>query len=250
MSKQYRIKWRESDQRELTKVVKNFNAKITRLQKKDPMNKAALPAKVSVKELKELIQTRQDLKREINALKRFSRRGAEELVDIPDNYYNLKITKWQKQEMARRVGVINRKRKKRKDLILETEQKQRGKELGYTKAQIGMGSIQLNEVLPMKVYTPKMEYRDLRERYKSIQKQSQSEYWTTRDMIMRESYLKSLENNFSQSEIDVIYKAIQRMDIGTFLERYYQYGGNFETNYPMNEQQRTEALEELGVMWL
>ena len=95
MSKQYKIKWSKQDIEELNKVVKNFNAKITRLNKKNPENANIHPEKVSTADLKKLIETRQDLKRELNALRRFSKRGAELIVDAPDTQYNVKITKWQ-----------------------------------------------------------------------------------------------------------------------------------------------------------
>ena len=74
MRKQYNIKWNESDGAELRRTVKNFNAKISRLQKKyndDPKKLSALPEKVSVKQIKDLVATRQDLKRELNSLQRF-----------------------------------------------------------------------------------------------------------------------------------------------------------------------------------
>ena len=61
------IRWNENQNAELRKAVKNFNAKITRLEKKHPEIKNALPEKVSVKAMKELIGTRKDLQREINS---------------------------------------------------------------------------------------------------------------------------------------------------------------------------------------
>ena len=39
MSKFHKIRWQESDLLELSKTIKNFNAKITRLAKKNPLNK-------------------------------------------------------------------------------------------------------------------------------------------------------------------------------------------------------------------
>ena len=72
MSRKYKIRWQESDTQELARAVKNFNAKISRIEKKHPELKNALPEKMKVGELKNLINTRQDLKREINSLKRFT----------------------------------------------------------------------------------------------------------------------------------------------------------------------------------
>ena len=100
MSRKHNIRWRSADEAELKRVVKNFNAKLTRLAKKDPQNKNALPERVSAAQMKNMIETRQDFNRELNALRRFSERGAEELVVVPGNDYNLKITKWQKKEFV------------------------------------------------------------------------------------------------------------------------------------------------------
>ena len=94
--RKYNIRWSEADEKELQRVVKNFNAKIARLEKKiDPKdtNPVLLPERVKVSVLRDMIQTRQDLNRELNALKRFSKKGAEAETFIPDNYYNIKITK-------------------------------------------------------------------------------------------------------------------------------------------------------------
>ena len=93
MSRKYNIRWREADEKELQRVVKNYNAKLSRLAKKNPEMKNALPDRVSAAQLRDMIETRQDLNRELNSLRRFSQKGAEELVEVPDNDYNLKITK-------------------------------------------------------------------------------------------------------------------------------------------------------------
>ena len=71
MAKRYRIKWRLQDRKTLARTVKNFNAKITRLEKKHPELKEFLPEKISVKDLKNNIETRQDFNRELKSL-RFS----------------------------------------------------------------------------------------------------------------------------------------------------------------------------------
>ena len=43
MSQQYNIKWREQDEKELHRVVRNFNTKLRRLVKANPENKNILP---------------------------------------------------------------------------------------------------------------------------------------------------------------------------------------------------------------
>ena len=148
MSKKYRIKWRDSDEQEVKRVVRNFNAKLARLEKKNPeLYKNTLPTfydretdthtkRLSVRQFKELVETRQDLKRELNSLKRFARRGAEEIVVIPDTQYNIKTTKWQKREMNIMTGILNRKRSKRLNEIRSSLVE--GQD--YTLGELNMGS--------------------------------------------------------------------------------------------------------------
>ena len=151
MSRQPKIKWREQDLKELARVVKNFNAKLNRIEKKNPENMKYMPKfsktiydedlggeaiiftdRLSVNQMKELIQTRQDFNREINALKRFSVRGAEQIVNIPDTYNNIKTTTWQRTELNRRQVIINKARKKKLEEIESIELQEDGKKLGYT----------------------------------------------------------------------------------------------------------------------
>ena len=128
MPKQYDIKWRVQDEKELRRVARNFNDKLRRLVKKNPENKNILPqfynekteefeSRITVDTLKNMIQTRQDFNRQLNMLKRFSRRGAEKMVPAPDNDYGTKTTKWQRLETSRLVGIVNRKRQERLDRL-------------------------------------------------------------------------------------------------------------------------------------
>ena len=250
MSKRYNIRWQESDNQELKRAVKNFNAKIRRLEKKNPAIKNVLPEKVTVAQMKELIETRQDLKRELNALKRFSKRGSEKIVEVPDNDYNLKTTKWQKEEMTRRIGIINRKRKKRLKEIQETPLMSRGQELGYTKGQLGMGRAEEVSLTPMNAFTPRMTRRDLKYKFRNILKESQSSYWNKRDLMLKENYIKSLEENFNPNDIKDVVKAIDKMDHKQFRKFFMREGGNFEFSYPPDQESYDAYLTALKSTWL
>lgn len=249
MRKQYNIRWTDSDNQELRKAVRNFNAKIKRLEKKNPAIKNVLPEKISVAQMKDLIETRQDLKRELNALRRFSKRGSEEIVNVPGNDYNLKTTKWQKEEMTRRIGVINRKRNKRLKEVLETPIKSRGKELGYTKGQLGMGKAEEVSLTPMKAFTPKMSRADLNFKFKNIMKESQSSYWNKRDLLLKENYIKSLEENFNPNDIKDIVSSIDEMDYKEFKSVFDSEGGNFELSYPPDQESYNAHLTALKSIW-
>ena len=235
MSKYHKIRWTEQDTKEISRVVKNFNSKITRLAKKNPEIANILPEKVSSKQLKEIINTRQDLHRELNSLKRFSKKGAEKIVTIPDTEYDLKTTKWQKVEMNRRVGIINRRRKERLERLQEVEMTSRGKSLGYTRGQLGMGKATEVALQPLTAFFRTMGNTDLKKRWQSILVQSQSDYFTKKDYRLRDNYIKALVTSFNENNISDIIEAIENMDIKDFLNKFEEEGGTFEMAYPGKE---------------
>lgn len=249
MSRKYNIRWSEADEKELQRVVKNYNAKLTRLSKKDPEIKNALPDRVSAAQLRDMIETRQDLNRELNALRRFSQKGAEELVDVPDNDYNLKITKWQKEEINRRVGVINRTRKQRLQKMQETEATQGGKGLGYSAAPM-MGKADQVSLKPIKGFTKYMNRADLKKRYAQILKESQSGFWSARDERTRQNYIKGLFDNFSSFDVEDIVGVIEKMDIKEFMKKFDADQGKFETMYPNDNDEYIAALAQLRSIWM
>lgn len=248
MSKYHKIRWSEQDTEEINKVVRNFNAKINRLTKKNPEIANVLPEKVSTKQLKELINTRQDLHRELNALKRFSKRGAEKIVTVPDTEYDLKVTHWQRTEMNRRIGIINRRRKTRLEELQNTEMTSRGQSLGYTRGQLGMGKAEEVALQPMKAFYRTMGNADLKKRWQSILTQSQSDYFTKRDYQVRDNYIQGLKQNYNEDDIKDIIDKIQSMDIQDFLNIFNQEGGTFEFLYP-NSELESEYINSLRTTW-
>lgn len=260
MSKYHKIRWTQADNQELARIVKNFNAKIDRLNKKDPLkmlndlpeelrvNKNALPEKVTVRQMKELIHTRQDLKRELNTLKRFSKKGAEEIVLVPDTDYNLQVTKWQKKEMNRRVGIVNRKRKERLEKIRETSVKGHD----FTLGQLGMGKQAENELQPTKSFYRTMSQTDLKWKWKSLRAEAQSSYFTEKDFRVRDNYIKGLRDNYAEKDIEDIIKVIENMDIGEFLDNFLSVDLNtFEwASGPPNQEQYESYVKKLKGEWL
>ena len=249
MSKRYNIRWTDADSKELARVVKNFNAKISRLEKKNPQQKNALPERVSVKQIKELVTTRNDLKRELNSLRRFSKKGAEELVTAPDNYYNLQMTKWQKNEMTRSIGVINRRRKARREMIADIDLTSRGKKVGYKKGNLGMGKADQVALDPMNAFTHKMTRADLNMKHRNIMRERQDGYWMQREQLLKENYIKSLEQNFREGDIKDVVKKIDAMDFREFYKIFQAEGGNFEASYPPDAEQYEQYVSDLKSIW-
>lgn len=251
MSRKYNIRWSEADEAELKRVVKNFNAKLTRLANKDPQNKNALPERVSAAQLRDLIETRQDLNRELNALRRFSERGAEELVDVPDNDYNLKITKWQKKEMTRREVIVNQKRKRQLERVADIDMTSRGESLGYKKGEIGMGKAERIALEPVRAFTPSQNRRDLNKRFKQLRKESISTYWDKRNEIMRTNYIAEIERNFPEAMVKDVVEKIREMDFDEFRKVFEaEDQGKFQFNYPLNEDDQEKYSTALRSIWI
>lgn len=233
MSKRYNIKWTQADEQELKKAVKNFNAKIDYHAKKDPKNKSALPEKITVKALKELIDTRQDLNREINSLRRFSKKGKEEIVAVPDSDYNLKITKWQKEEMTRRAAVINRRRAHRLEQIQNIEAKQGGKSLGYKRGDVGMGKADEVALRPVNAFTPKMNRNDLKYKHKQLMKESRDKYYKEKEERLKENYIQGIKNTYNTDDPDIqdVIDSIEEMDFEDFYNTFQEEDPGFEFAY-------------------
>lgn len=263
MSKYHRINWRESDEQELKRVIRNFNAKISRLEKKNPQkyNKNTLPTfwdsetetytnKMSVRQMKELINTRQDLKRELNALKRFSKRGSEEIVSIPTKDNTVDITKWQRNEMRRRASYINRRRAHRLEEIENTEVEYNKQKLGYTRKELGMGKLDIQELKPINAFNPSTDNYNVKARFRSIMKQSQTDYFNARDYMLRENFIKSIEENYRKGDIGDVINHLKNMDIKEFLNEFNKDPNAFEWNYPPNEEEYQSYLSRLKATWI
>lgn len=264
MPKQYNIKWRIQDERELRRVARNFNSKLRRVIKKNPEYMNALPqfynekteqfeSTLSMGVLKELINTRQDYNRMINMLKRFSKRGAETLVVAPGNEYGAKVTKWQKEEMNRMKGIVNRRRKTRLENLNNLEMIDAVGKLGYTLGQrFGMGLASKNQLLPTKAFTPKQSQTDIKYKQRSLLKQSSTMYHQNRDNLLKKNYINELEKNYNKSDISDVISKIENMDSELFLLKFEARGDKFELTYPPDRgsTEYWNYVSELKAFWL
>lgn len=77
MANNSQIKWKKGDFITLGKAVSAFNKKINELQNNE--NKLYLPEFKDYNKIKQNINTRKELNRQINSMKEFLKEGAEEL---------------------------------------------------------------------------------------------------------------------------------------------------------------------------
>lgn len=241
----YDIKWRESDEAELKKAVRNFNNKIKRISKKNPEMKNILPDLENWKDIKKKISTRSDFNNEINMLKRFSsnKNSADVFIILqdgrtvkkdvydkhPENYNVLKhlenkppmILRWEKNEISRYLGGINEKRAILKKQIEEIEVTYQHHGLGQVKGEVGMGDNLKNALLPLKGLQGNMDRDDVKGKLKSIRLYNKSNFYDIRNQRLKENYIKGLKENYNINEIQDIIDHIDNISEDEFLKVFY-----------------------------
>lgn len=133
----------------INKTVQNYNAKIRRLQKTNPS--LSLPEKISAKSIRNMSDTRQELNRTLNALKRFSKRGAEENIILPSGEI---ISNYELKELKRESARLQRNLTKRINELAGTTPRVAGIKQDYTYAE--MGDMRLNNMIAKRDTLAKM----------------------------------------------------------------------------------------------
>ena len=218
MSRKSNIKWRQSDEKELKRIVRNFNSKISRILKKDPSLAEIMPSRVKVAEIKGRVSTRQDFNREIKSLSRFLNKGSEKVIESKGG---IKTTSWEKKEVGIQVATINRRRAVKRKQLEELEATSRGESLGMTRKE--MKSIRLNELNPKTFNFDKISKYDWKKFKASVYKQSRPDFQDNADNLLRQNYIKGLLDVFGDTdETNKIIQTIEKMPIKEFITQFYK----------------------------
>ena len=89
------IRYDKKLNQEINRTIKNFNQKIARLEKQE---RELLPSKITKKDLKESVYTRRELQRKLRELQRFSKRGAEDIIETKGG---ARLTRYDYQNIKR-----------------------------------------------------------------------------------------------------------------------------------------------------
>ena len=109
------IRWRESDIREIQRIRKNYNAKITRLEKKG-FTGDQMPERITQKQIMSEFVTRQDYRNFLKEAKDFTTKGAERLVEFKGH----QMPEYEKKRIIRmQQSVQQQKTAKRSRLSAE-----------------------------------------------------------------------------------------------------------------------------------
>lgn len=207
------IKWREQDIVNINRAVRNFNAKIRRAIAKDPAARDYLPDKISSKELKKNISTRQEFNREVRSLKRFSRKGAEQKAMIG----SVPVTKWERKETAIQIRILNAQRKKNRERFGDLEVVAGGQKTGYKRAEIP--SLRMQEFKPKTTPKPRSK-REWNKFLRSLRKQISESYRREKRDKYIDNYIKGLKQVFGSRADDIAW-LIKQMDPDVVIETMF-----------------------------
>lgn len=184
MAKNYNMRWRSSDVEELNRVVSNFNNKVRYWDKK---GQQTLPELQRVRDIRENIQSRQDYNRVLNSLKRFSNRGAEEVVS---NKHGVEVTKWHLKEYSIARATRNRATNKRKKELDNLEIDLPGFDKPLTRAELGRTDS--NEMRPLvDRFKTARNKKEFEKAFNTAIYQSDPNYFYIRDNRFKENWLNA-----------------------------------------------------------
>ncbi len=241
-------RWTKTDEANIKKMVKNFNAKIARETKKNQqagLSSNYLPDKISVKEIRK--QMKEMSRHDINATKRsyarFSNKGS---AQKRTNKNGLTTTKWAVKEVQINVRKINAQKRKEQKRLDEMEVKSRGESQGFTRQE--MGSIRGNSLKPTKFDFDKQHGgKEWEARQASAKKMATKSYWQQRQEQYKENYISALERELGNNARGLI-DHIKGLPASQVVDTYY---GDQEAtiDFIYDKAQQEEKINALNAVW-
>ena len=183
------IRYDKKLNQEINKVIKNYNAKIRRIEKYDDSYNYLLPNKITKSDLKTMAYTRRELRRKLNELKRFSQRGIEQSIQLKGGYV---LSRYEYENLKREKARVQRNITNELKRLELTSPTVYGKRQAFSFAKMG-DSRYLNFLAKKEKIETKWEYLEQEEfeRYEEfVYKAGRSlEYETS---LFRENYKKML----------------------------------------------------------
>jgi len=128
------IRYDKKLNQEINKVIKNYNQKIKRIQNYADSYNYLLPQTITKKNLKQNVYTRNELKRKLAELKRFSIRGAEQSMQLESGYL---ISRYEYENLKRETKRVKANISRELKRLETTKPLVFGKQQAVTFAQMG-----------------------------------------------------------------------------------------------------------------
>ena len=210
------IKVQARTNKEINRVIANFNQKISRLEKLD--KEVTIPTRISKKDLMD-VSSKAELNRKLNQLKRFSRRGAEAAYKLESGEL---ITDWEKKETGIELRVAKARLTKKIKHLESSKPKIAGKLQVATFAQ--MGDTQYLNLKAQRERLQKGKIEDTKDILK-FRKIAQKILRMGYSSVFRESYKQMLEDiayqhGYDRDKVDLIMDKIDTLGDTGFLKLF------------------------------
>ena len=209
------IKVYQKTDKEINRVIKNFNQKVTRLER---LGLAVIPDKITKKEILN-VNSRTELNRNLNSLKRFSRKGYEDIFTLSSGE---DTTIWNKKEVDLSIRSAKAKLTRKIQTYKNTKPKVFGKTQSVTFAQMGDQSY-LNLVEQRKrLQDKKISTLEDITKFSKISKKILGMGYSS---VFRESYKTMLydlayQSGYSKEVVGEITKRIDKLNDKDFLKLF------------------------------
>ena len=233
MATRGKIRWTRNDARKVANLARQFNAKITRIIKKNPSIASALPERVNSQAIQQMYSqlTRADFNRWVNSTMRFLKRGAEEILSTKAGVIT---TRWQLNEIRYNLQHIN------------AERRTRMKALQPSTAKGTMGAIKELELQPRRNLAQHIPVQYWEKYVRGVEKQVLSSYKSERAERYKLNYLMAMRDALgTQPELESI---ITKIPAETLAEAYAQ-DPEFSIDYLYYENEIEEAVQNLKEKW-
>lgn len=211
MSKYHKIKWSENDKKELSRLIKNYNAKIDYHAKKNG-SKEGLPEKLKVKEVKTNIVSRKDFNRTLDKIALFLKRGGEQIIE---NKNGVKITKAEYQYTMKNINEVNAKNEKERNKMLNEPVYVNGKLLMTARRMSTLNKLQpfifnFNNITDFQSYAKYFESKLF------------DTHWKLEEQAYLETLIECIEGQYSKKNIEILTKLFKAIGGKKLLNLYYE----------------------------
>ena len=213
------IRYDKKLNQEINRTIKNFNQKIVRLEKQE---RELLPSKITKKELKESVYTRSELQRKLKELQRFSKRGAENIIETKGG---VKLTQYELSNIKRENARVKRNITREINRLKVEKPKIFGKTQASTFSEMG-DTDYLNLVARRKALEKDINKlsRDEFERFiKLIEKTGKSQQYM--NTVFKENYFEMLTDlayyyGYDNKKLDEMKKKLMKLKPNDFLRLF------------------------------
>lgn len=211
MPKYHKIRWSENDKKELSRLIKNYNAKIDYHAKKNG-SKEGLPQKLKVREVKANIVSRNDFNRTLDKITLFLKKGGEQLLE---NKNGVKITKAEYQYAMKNINEVNKKNEKERNKMLNNPVYVNGELLMTARRMATINKLQpfifnFNNIIDFQSYAKYFESKLF------------DTHWKLEEQAYLETLIECIEGQYNEKNIEILTELFKAVGGRKLIDLYYE----------------------------